>query len=265
VADTPIIPAYDGACIANIAPAVLGPRGEGGKPAWFPSIAASARQTVLFVLDGLGWDQLQARRHLAPTLAGLEGGAIHAVAPTTTATGLTSITTGVPPGEHGVIGYRIVVENEILNVLRWHTAAGDARRRILPRDIQSLPPFLATRPPVVTRAEFAESGFSAAHLGGSRQVGYRVTSTLAVEVRRLLAAGEVRYHQKVVDGRVEEIALGDDPQPDVTLTQTYVDSLASSTRRRRPADHRRSRPGRRGQRHAAGARRRAQVGATAIG
>jgi hypothetical protein len=211
VSDTPIIPAYDGACIANIAPTVLGPQGEGARPAWFPAIAASARQTVLFVLDGLGWDQLQARRHLAPTLTGLQGGAIHAVAPTTTATGLTSITTGVPPGEHGVIGYRILVENEILNVLRWSTAAGDARRRILPRDVQSLPPFLATRPPVVTRAEFAQSGFSAAHLGGSRQVGYRVTSTLAVEVRRLLAAGErfVYAYYDGIDKVAHEYGLGE--------------------------------------------------------
>jgi hypothetical protein len=230
VADTPIIPAYDGACIANIAPAVLGPRGEGSRPAWFPSIAATARQTVLLVLDGLGWDQLQARRHLAPTLAGLEGGAIHAVAPTTTATGLTSITTGVPPGEHGVIGYRIVVENEILNVLRWNTAAGDARRRILPHDIQSLPPFLATRPPVVTRAEFAQSGFSAAHLGGSRQIGYRVMSTLAVEIRRLLAAGErfVYAYYDGIDKVAHEYGFGEHYDAELTAVDNLVALIAES-------------------------------------
>lgn len=38
-------------------------------------------------------------------------------------------------------------------------------------------------------------------------------------------AGEVRYHQNVVDGRVVEIGLGDDPQAEVTLTQSYADAL----------------------------------------
>jgi Type I phosphodiesterase / nucleotide pyrophosphatase len=228
VADTPIIPAYDGACIANIAPTVLGPR-DGPRPEWFPR-TADARQTVLLVIDGLGWEQLQARNHLAPTLAGLDGGAIHAVAPTTTATGLTSITTGLPPGEHGVIGYRIVVDNEVLNVLRWNTAAGDARRRIVPRDVQSLPPFLATRPPVVTRAEFAHSGFSAAHLGGSRQVGYRVLSTLTVEVRRLLAAGErfVYAYYDGIDKVAHEYGLGEHYDAELAAVDDLVAALTEA-------------------------------------
>ena len=37
---------------------------------------------------------------------------IMTVAPTTTATALTSLTTGRPPGEHGIIGYKINVGNQ---------------------------------------------------------------------------------------------------------------------------------------------------------
>lgn len=37
--------------------------------------------------------------------------------------------------------------------------------------------------------------------------------------------GEVRYIQSVVDGRLEELALGNDPAAEVTLTQTYPDAL----------------------------------------
>ena len=44
---------------------------------------------MLLVLDGLGWEQLQERRHLAPTLASMVGGPITTVAPSTTATALT--------------------------------------------------------------------------------------------------------------------------------------------------------------------------------
>jgi predicted lipid carrier protein YhbT len=36
--------------------------------------------------------------------------------------------------------------------------------------------------------------------------------------------GEVRYHQSVVDGRLAEVGLGDDPAAEVTLTQTYADA-----------------------------------------
>lgn len=36
--------------------------------------------------------------------------------------------------------------------------------------------------------------------------------------------GEARYHQSVVDGRLAEVGLGDDPDAEVTLTQTYADA-----------------------------------------
>ena len=38
-------------------------------------------------------------------------------------------------------------------------------------------------------------------------------------------AGEVRYAQSVVDGRLTTAALGDDPDAEVTLTQTYADAV----------------------------------------
>ncbi len=77
------------------------------------------------MLDGLGWEQLQdAPRPDAHVSRAMTGGPITTVAPSTTATALTSITTGLPPGEHGVVGYRIDVHGEVLNVLRWTTPTG---------------------------------------------------------------------------------------------------------------------------------------------
>src|SRR5690349_21050678 len=123
-----MLPDYGGACITNIVPALLEPGHTW--PTWFPAAAEDADQVVLLVLDGLGWQQLQARRHAAPTLLGLDGGSITTVAPSTTAAALTSITTGLAPGAHGVIGYRIRVEGEVLNVLRWQANGRDARASI---------------------------------------------------------------------------------------------------------------------------------------
>ena len=122
LAEHPDLPDYGGACVCNIVPALLGPGGTERLPSWMPEPVAGADQVVLLVLDGLGWEQLKARPHLAPTLASMAGGAIHTIVPSTTATALTSIATGLAPGEHGVMGYRIEVHGEVLNVLRWTTA-----------------------------------------------------------------------------------------------------------------------------------------------
>ena len=175
-ATTPVVPAYHDACVTALVPALL----EGSAaPAWLPAKVLQARQIQLLVLDGLGWLQLRDRTEVAPTLTDMAGGPITTVAPSTTAAALTSISTGLPPGEHGVVGYRIAVggssgppHGEILNALRWSTGNGDARRRHDPRLFQPCEMFGSQRPPVVTRAQFADSGFTAAHLSDTRLFGY---------------------------------------------------------------------------------------------
>ncbi len=185
----PVLPDYGGACVTSIVPALLGD--DPAARAWMPEAVGTARQVVLFVLDGLGWEQLVDRPRTAPVLAAMEGGPITSVAPTTTATALTSITTGLPPAEHGVVGYRVKVGwRDVLNVLRWRTEGGDARQAVPPEAFQPHVAFAGASPPVVTRAEFATTGFTAAHLAGARLHGWRVPSALVVEVRRLLRAGE---------------------------------------------------------------------------
>jgi hypothetical protein len=204
VAPQPVIPRYSGPNVRGLIPAFLGPGGA-SKPDWIPQVAAQADQVVLFVVDGLGWEQLEARRHLAPTLSAMVGGPITTVAPTTTATALTSITTGLTPGEHGLIGYRLDVGGDVMNVLRWHTDhGGDARRAHEPQRMQPFAPFMGEPVPVVSKAELESSGFTAAHLRGSRPRGWRAASSLPVVVGELLRAGE-RFVYAYYDG-VDKIA-----------------------------------------------------------
>lgn len=188
MSDQPVLPSYEGACITNVVPALLHPADV--PPPWLPAAASGAERVVLLVIDGLGWAQLASRRRVAPTLDRLDGGPITTVAPSTTATALTSISTGLPPGEHGVVGYRMAVHGEVLNVLRWSTGSGDARQTIPPGKVQTQPAFGGQRPPVVTRAEFERSGFTLAHLDETRFTGYRTLGTLAAEIVRLARAGE---------------------------------------------------------------------------
>lgn len=206
--DSLVLPAYEGPCIANVVPALL--EGPTDWPHWFPEGAADAAQVVVLLVDGLGWEQLQARRTLAPTLASLDGGAITTVAPSTTATALTSVSTGLAPGRHGVMGYRMMVDGEVLNVLRWQTSRGDARASIPPEKIQPHDAFGGQRPPVVTRAEFRTTGFTTAHLDRTRMTGWRMVSTLVTEVGQLLRAGEpfVYAYYEGIDKVAHEYGLG---------------------------------------------------------
>ena len=169
-----------------------------------PAEIALCDQVVLFVLDGLGWEQLAERATQAPTITSMVGGPITTVAPSTTATALTSITTGLTPGEHGLVGYRMDVAGEVLNVLRWYTAGGDARRTIEPRITQPFAPFLGEAVPVVSKAELESSAFTEAHLRGTRPAGWRASSSLPVTIGELLRAGE-RFVYAYYDG-IDKIA-----------------------------------------------------------
>lgn len=187
----PIIPDYSGGNVRGIIPALLGPNGwSAGVPPWMPPVVADADAAVLLILDGLGWDQLREHVALLPTLAALEGHAIHTVAPTTTATALTSIATGLTPGEHGLIGYRIVLGGEVVNILRWSNGTQGVRRTHPPRDVQPFAPFLGGNPPVVSPADLEDTGFTEAHLRGSVPAGWRSPSSIAVEARAQIEAGQ---------------------------------------------------------------------------
>ena len=233
LADEPLIPDYTGPCVTNVAAMMQHPPLD--LPDWVPGpVAEAERSTVLLTIDGLGWQQLVERAGEAPTLCStLQGGPISTVAPSTTSTALTSIVSGTPPGEHGVVGYRMSIEGHVLNVLRWSTPEGDARGSMPPAGFQVQAPFGGQRPPVVTRAEFASSGFTDAHLGGVRFVGYRTLGTLVTEIDRLVRAGEpfVYAYYEGVDKVAHEYGLGEHFGAELR----WVDHLVAELLSRLPA------------------------------
>ena len=88
-----------------------------------PDHDASVRQRVVLLVDGLGHHQLRERTALAPTLTAMRGSVITSVAPTTTATALTSLSTGMTPGEHGIVGYRMDMGASVMNSLSISSAS----------------------------------------------------------------------------------------------------------------------------------------------
>ena len=172
----PVCPDYGRVWIGGIVPALL----AGADAQWLPEGVSDAAGVVLLVCDGLGWDIVKSHAGRMPTIAAMVGGPITAAVPSTTSAGLTSIATGAAPGEHGLVGYRIRVGGEPLNVLRWQVRGGP-----VPATVQPVAPFLGHRVPVVTRAEFRSSGFTEAHLRDTTLIGWRTTSSLVEHCRRL--------------------------------------------------------------------------------
>jgi predicted AlkP superfamily pyrophosphatase or phosphodiesterase len=137
-------------------------------------------------------------------LSSLSGGSITTVAPSTTVTALTSITTGLTPGEHGLIGYRIDMGDHVVQMLRWGDERGDLRNVYPPGIVQPVPPFLGAAVPVLSKAELEGSAFTEAHLRGTKPMGWRAASSLPVTIGSLLEEG-ARFVYAYYDG-VDKIA-----------------------------------------------------------
>lgn len=228
-APRPVLPDYAGANLTGLIAAMSA--APGGRPDWLPAPLAEAEQIVLLVVDGLGWLQLQERSRLAPCLTSMTGDKITSVVPSTTATALTSITVGQPPAKHGVVGYKVVVEGptgpEVMNVLRWRTPSGDARQFVDPETFQTFTPFAGRPIPVVSKAEFAGTGFTVAHQRGAPVAGWVAASSLGVEVRRLVAAGTplVYAYYEGVDKVAHFHGFGEHYDAELVAVDDIIDRL----------------------------------------
>jgi len=117
----PLLPDYGQSTLAELSRSLLASVGVPGED----NVLGLPRvdRACLLLVDGLGWDLLRAHRSAAPFLAGLmeTGCWLAAGFPSTTVTSLTSLGTGRPPGQHGMLGYqvRVPASGQLLNALRW--------------------------------------------------------------------------------------------------------------------------------------------------
>ncbi len=230
MASDPVVPEFDGPCLTNLVPTLLAQAtgSPAPMPPWLPEPVARARQVVLLVLDGLGAEQLATRRVVAPTLAAASASTLTSVAPSTTVAALTSLTTGLPPAVHGVVGYRVHVDGDILNVLTWRLGGEDARQAVLPRTFQRFPAFPGLRAvPVVSRSDYGPTGFTAAHLGDADLHGWHTASGLVVEVGRLVDAGSpfVYAYYDGIDKVAHATGLGEHYDAELAAADRLVADL----------------------------------------
>lgn len=135
----------------------------------------AARSAVLFVIDGLGALQLRAHAGHARRLSAFGGkkDVARSVFPSTTAAALTSIMTGADPGEHGLVGYRVLDPDQerLANQLNGYEKDGldpstwQRRATVFERAAAE-----GRRTFAVGLSEHVRSGFTAAILRGAEYV-----------------------------------------------------------------------------------------------
>ncbi|MFW6774711.1 alkaline phosphatase family protein [Nocardioides sp. CPCC 205120] len=125
MADLLVPPAYGARSLGDVVPAVAHALGRGDVvgPAPTDLVLPDAPAYVVLLIDGLGANLLARHARDAPFLSALAAGAEAATAgvPSTTATSLTSLGTGLAPGAHGLVGFtsRVPGTDRLLQALAW--------------------------------------------------------------------------------------------------------------------------------------------------
>lgn len=182
----PAAPGYGRETLADLASSVLAALGVPGESD--PLELPRTPRACVLLIDGLGWEPLTAHKEAAPYLSTLLTTArpLTAGFPSTTATSLTTLGTGRPPGGHGMLGYQVAMPGtgRLLNCLRWDDAIDPGVWQPGSTVFQRAEAAGVAATHVAPRA-FENSGLTRAGLRGSR---YRGANSLGEVAARTLAA-----------------------------------------------------------------------------
>lgn len=137
-----ITPRYGDGALADLLPSVLGALGVAGERDRVALGLDGVRRVAVLLVDGMGAELVAARRDAAPFLDGLPSRTLTAGFPSTTAASLASLGTGVPSGEHGIVGYLLAVpgHERMMNPLKWRLMGQgpkvDLLKEIVPEQFQ---------------------------------------------------------------------------------------------------------------------------------
>ena len=192
--DDLVRPDYGSASLGELMPSIGAHLGVPGCREDVLGLPPADRYVVVLV-DGLGWNLLRRSVRDVPYLASLLGSAraLTSGVPSTTATSLASLGTGLPPGQHGVVGYtsRVPATGEVLNALTWEIDLTGRAYQPKPTVFER-----ATDAGIgvstVTLQRFADTGLTEAALRGAEFSGYgddhdvdrRTALTVAASARR---------------------------------------------------------------------------------
>ncbi len=205
------LPRYGRGSLADLVPSLLSALDVPGVAN--PLGLEPADRVCLLMIDGLGRELLEANQARAPFLHSAvdQARTLTAGFPATTVASLGSIGTGLPPGEHGLVGTTMAVPGQRgpLNCLRWTTAGPgrgvDLRDRVVPEQLQPHQTAFeraaadGVEVVLVGPRDHARSGLTRAVLRGGRYQSAISLGDLGGLAVRELAAGRRRlvygYHR----------------------------------------------------------------------
>jgi hypothetical protein len=242
------LPRYGEASLADVVPSLLSALDVPGFAN--PLGIEPARRVCLLVIDGLGFEELDANREhaLFLTTVATTLRPITTCFPATTVASLGSLGTGKPPGEHGLVGTTVAVpgQTRAMNLLRWSASglgpATDLRDRIAPERFQPEPTAFeraaADRVSVnlVGPRDHARSGLTRAVLRGGRYESVHSLGELAaMALRHLVGAPRTlvyAYHRDLdLTGHARGVS-----SDNWRLHLGFVDLLAEQIGERLPGD-----------------------------
>ncbi len=204
-------PAYGAGALCAVLPAIgaaLGVPGLGSTGAEDANALADAwglrpvGRACMFLVDGMGSELILKNADAAPYLAALLQGSAQDIGPqgagrtltagfpSTTSTSLSSIGTGLPPGVHGMLGYKLEVPGtgRLMNFLKWDQDVDprvwQPRETMFERLGRS-----GIEVTHVSSPRFAESGLTRSVFRGARFTGAEPPDIRAVRALEALEAG----------------------------------------------------------------------------
>lgn len=248
--DGPFVPpAYDDYAfhrVPNTALSVLGADVGATLPGdVFDGVETDASNVVVVLLDGFGYDQWRAAEPDAPLLGAFEtAGSVTPLTstyPSETAAAITSLHTGVPPVEHGVLGWFQYLPSlpDVVQTLPWTTLGEEPVSEVHP-DAPSWRDALVDVDTVYERAtgvestvvvprDIAGSASGEGQSAGAEVVPYHTVADAAVRLRERLEAVDGPSYTLAYVPDLDAVAHGDGPG--MPATRAQAESLLAALER----------------------------------
>jgi hypothetical protein len=153
------------------------------------SLGSAENREVLILIDGMGQDAVDKYADQFPIFDELKQvKKLYTNFPSTTATSLSTLGTGVLPGVHGMLGYTVRVprsDNRLLNALKWDERVDPVMWQKVPTLFEraALAGVSVTH---VAAKRYEGSGFTQAALRGAKYVGANGVDEMATAVSAAL-------------------------------------------------------------------------------
>lgn len=198
------VPTYEDGSIVNLMSSITAALGDG--PGAYgtlgllePAELREAKNVVLFVIDGLGFEYLQ-RHGAGGTLHERLRGRLSSVFPTTTAAAITTFVTGVAPRQHGLTGWFMLLKElgAVTAILPLRTrGAGLPLPLTAANGIYDQPALfsrLSVQSYVITHKRIVDSMYSTIMSAGAQRLAYHGLPECFAQIRRALAEGDRRKY-----------------------------------------------------------------------